>query len=347
MVRFAWMAAALATATWLPAPAADSSVEEIVALVRTAIHNKESDDKLARALRKLTPAERLDDRTIEELESSGAGPKAIAELVDLREASAQLPRPMYPPLFPSPPAPSPNEWNSVLQDAAVNAISYVRRLPDFICTQTVSRYERFRNAEKWRMRDTLTVKLTYFEYHEKYDLVAVNNRPAHEAYRSTGGTVTEGEFGSTLLAVFNPTSKAAFRWSHWTRLRGHTAHVFAYSIDAAHSTYRLEFGQDGGPLATTVPGAHGFVYVDRETGEILRLIRIADIDPDFAVKTAVLYVDYDYAEVAGRRHLVPWRSDTFSSTELVDTRNYVSFHDYRKFEGESTITFETPGEEKR
>jgi len=327
--------------------AGGASVKELVDVVRSAIRRREPDSKLAKTLRNLTLKEKLDDRTIEELQSEGAGPLAAAELVDLRDSSDGLPPPVELPMFLSPPAPSRVEASSALNDAASYAVSYIRGLPDFICTQTVRRYEHFRSrgVDSWRPRDILTVKLTYFDFQEKYDLTAIDNHPTKVSYESAGGTVSEGEFGSILHEVFDPRSGTHFDWHHWTTLRGRAAYVFEFAIDAAHSTYRIKYGQPGISVEAVV-GAHGFLYVDRETSQILRLIRVADIKPGFPVTSAAIWLDYDFADVAGRRYLLPLHVDLRMSTAPLSTRNDVSYHDYRKFTGDSSIKFDTPAENK-
>src|SRR5437764_1055218 len=83
-----------------------SSVSQMVALVRTSISSKQSDSQISKILRKVKLTERLDEHTVEELQSEGAGPKSTAELERLRETSAALPQPVSPPSFASPPIPS-------------------------------------------------------------------------------------------------------------------------------------------------------------------------------------------------------------------------------------------------
>ena len=94
-----------------------SSVNETIDLVRTAIREKQKDDQIARSLHKWKLAESLDEHTIEELQSEGAGPKTVEELERLRQASADFPKPAEPPRFESPPVPSPAEQNRIVNEA--------------------------------------------------------------------------------------------------------------------------------------------------------------------------------------------------------------------------------------
>ena len=83
-----------------------TTVAEIINIVRNSIAKHDSDGALAKNLHKLKTVEKLDDHTVEELESAGAGPKSVAELERLRDASAALPPPADPPPFRYGPRPS-------------------------------------------------------------------------------------------------------------------------------------------------------------------------------------------------------------------------------------------------
>lgn len=320
----------------------------LIAVVRRAIAHKDSDSKLAHDIHKMRLGQRLDDHVIEELESEGAGPKAVAELLDLRDVSADLPKPGALPDFSAPPVPLRPEQDHILQSAAANAASYSAGLPDFICTEIVRRYEDLGGSGKWKPRDVLQVKLTYFGHREEYKLVAINNHPTTRDYDflSVGGALSEGEFGTDLVALFLPESKTQIRWDHWTHLRRHVAHVFFFRILQANSQYRMEFGQGGGPRVSAITGAHGYFYVDRDTGEVLRINRTADMPSDFPVRKATTLLDYDYTNVAGRQYLLPLHAEIRMATDYVLTRNLLEFTGYRKFTGESTITFDQEKPEK-
>ena len=159
-----------------------------------------------------------------------------------------------------------------------------------------------------------------------------------------GGAITEGEFGSDLVAIFSPESKTVIRWDHWTRLRKHTAHVFFYRIALRNSHARMEFGYKGGPPASTIVGEHGYFYVDRDTRQILRINRTTDLPADFPVRKATTLLDYDFQTVGGKPFLLPLHAEIRMATDYILTRNQIDFTDYRKFEGESKITFDQPKE---
>lgn len=318
------------------------SVASLVYLVRDSIAHHESDNKLSARLRKILLIQKLDDHTIEELQSEGAGPRSVAELLDLRDNSAGLPSPVSLPEFPEPPPPAAADQEAALRAASANAGKYSAELPDFICTEVVHRYEDLGEAGRWKLKDVLKVKLTYFDHREHYELAAINNHPTAREYDTTsvGGAISEGEFGSDLLTLFLPRSKTRIEWDHWTHLRNRDAHVFSYRIETANSNYRLEFGFKGSPPAVAAVGEHGYFYVDRATRQVLRINRTADLPADFPVRKATTLLDYDFIEVGGHRFLLPLRAEIRMSTDYILTRNVIDFTEYGKFEGQSKITFD-------
>ena len=193
----------------------------------------------------------------------------------------------------------------------------------------------------WDLKDTLLLKLTYFEQKENYQLLTINAKPALRSYEEVGGAISEGEFGSILRQIFEPQSAAEFRWDHWTTLRKRPAHVLAFRVKPANSTYSVTYGLEGGERQSAIVGQHGYAYVDGETSEILRIRSDADnIPDDLPILTASTLLDYDFSNIGGHRFLLPLRADVRLTSVRLKSRNEVIFRDYRKFNAEATISFD-------
>ena len=97
---------------------------------------------MAETLRHFKMVEKLDDRTIEELQSLGAGPKTVAALKELGDASASLPEAAPPPpkpvVVPIPP-PDSVEQAKIIDEAREYVLNYTKSLPNFICVQVTRR----------------------------------------------------------------------------------------------------------------------------------------------------------------------------------------------------------------
>jgi hypothetical protein len=317
------------------------TINDLVAYLRTAVDKKEADSQIAKYVQKVKLTQSLDDTTIEQLESLGVGPKGVEALQSLRDASHALPLPREAvPGFELPGPPALDDLRRTLAETRKLALGYSETLPDFICTQTVRRYLDPKANGSWKETDTLTVKLSYYQQKEDYQLQLVNGRPSTKSYETAGGAISKGEFGSMLLEIFDPATGAVFRWDHWTTLRKRRAIVFSYRIAIARSHYRIMFDGNG-ERVTVVAGQHGFVYVDAETNMVLRLTREADNLPgSFPVQRANSMLDYDFTDVGGKRFLLPLRAEIRMLSGGGQNRNVVEFNGYRKFSGESSISFE-------
>ena len=316
------------------------SVGQLVSLVKSSIELKHPDKQVAAYLLRCKLTESLDDRTIEELQGFGAGPRTVEAMKQLRDATRSLPKAqsLAAPPKPAPiPPPPPDEQARILDEVRQNALNYSRSLPDFICTQVTRRYFDPSGLEFWRAEDTLTVRLSYFEQKEDYKLILVNNRVTDQNYNSLGGATSSGEFGSMLRAVFESRSQARFDWSRWATLRGRRVYVFAYRVAQPWSEWHINWEKK----LDIVAGYHGEIFVDRETHMVMRLTLDAeDIPPSFPVQQARTVLDYDFSTIGDRSYLLPLRAEVRMRSDKLLTKNDVEFRMYRKFSAEASVKFD-------
>jgi hypothetical protein len=332
-----------------PAMAADpapATVKDVVAIVRDGLAAKRDDKQIAKLLSKVKLAEKLESYPVEELESAGAGPKTLQELNRLRDISELLPLPDDPPVFTVPPMPTQEELVAAIHHARVYALNYTAHLPDFLCNEIVERYEDIGGKGNWNKKDVLGVKLGYLDHAEDYKLMTVNGHSTTQTFQSMRGAWSQGEFGSLMLEIFDPASHAQFRWDHWTHLRNRATQVYSYRVKISDSHYKLAFGAGTAPTEVMV-GEEGFVYLDGESKDIVRVTdQAVDIPLDFPVRQAMRVLDYAVQEVGGKPYVLPLHADIRMGTGYIHTKNDVTFSGFRKFQGESTITFDTDAEDK-
>lgn len=316
------------------------SVTDLVALVREDLQRARSDSHIAKDVRMMHLSERLDDRTIETLQSEGAGAETVEELLVLRDRSSHLPAPAKP-AIPESPAPSAAEQVQIWNAAHDNAHQYTQSLPDFICSEAIHRYFKPKENADWRLQDTLTLKLTYFERREEYKLMTVNNHATSLSYEHMRGVVTENEFGTMLASIFAIKSRTNRDWDHWTLLRSRPTHVFTFAIAQANSDYQITSGSSLHDEARVTVAQHGYVYIDDATKMVVRLVAMADQFPEgFDVRKVTLSLDYDFIEVGGTPHLLPLHSETMLWAPPYHHRNETDFLEYRKFSSDTTITYD-------
>ena len=236
------------------------------------------------------------------------------------------------------------EQAALLEEARDAALSYSDSLPNFLCTEYVKRLEDPRGDNRWRPIDRLTVRLSYFGHKEDYKLMAVDGKPTLLEYLYVGGALTTGEFGSRLIALFTPQSKAAFEWKGWTRLRGRRVAVFRYRIAKENSSYRIQFGTAPVGPNSIVAAYRGEVSVDEKTRRVLRLSAVAEIPMGFPIRESTSTIEYDFKEVGGREFLLPVSADATTRSGNYKAENQVEFREYRKFQSDATISFGNPEE---
>src|SRR6266566_126110 len=220
------------------------SVDQLCTFVQSSIKLKHPDKQVASYLMKLKLSERLDARTIEELQGLGAGPATMEALRKIVETSASLPPAQPKPvrIAPTPIAPPPlAEQKALIERVREYSLNYSKNLPNFICTQVTRRYDDPTGLEFWRPSDTLTTKLSYFEQKETYKLVMINDRPTEQAYESLGGALSQGEFGSMLHEIFDRETHAVFEWLRWGTLRGRRTHVYSYRVAQSNSKFTINY----------------------------------------------------------------------------------------------------------
>jgi hypothetical protein len=329
------LVAAMILAAW-SAVAGGGSVASLVETVRNALHERQSDAEVARAVDASWLTERLDDAVIEQLQTEGAGPEAVEALERLRDLSSGLPAPAQRlKLFDAPPAPPAEERAAVLKSAREFATHYTANLPNFLCTENVRRYAN--STEGWKREESLEWEVGFSEQREQRRLTRIGGQPANG--RSVRGTSSSGEFGGVLNLVFRPESLTKFEWERWANLNGRMTYVFSFRIDRKHAEFLLDAGLLIHHHASV--GMSGLVYVDRDTFQVRRILYDADgVPKGFAITAMHTLVDYDYAEIGGEKFLLPRRASLRVVTKDASRhRNVTEFAKYRKFTSEAKIDF--------
>lgn len=239
----------------------------------------------------------------------------------------------------SEPPPSQEEQTKLLDAMQRYAAEYVSNLPNFLCTQVTSQYEAGKKSKKWHKEDILTSRLTFRDRREFRNLELVNGKPIKPG-RRPGRTplVTEGEFGILLSRALGDESNASYSWTRWEMFRGRRMAVFNYAIDKQHSTLRLSLSN----LVTAVVPYRGSIYADPSTGQVWRVTNTAfDIPPALQTESISTGIDYDEIFIGEKRYLLPVQAIVIMLLEKNKIKNEMEFRDYRKFEADSVITFDS------
>ena len=338
-------------AACLTAAAQSLSVEKLEAFIKSSIQLKMTDKEVAGYLSKVKLTDRLDDRTVEDMQGLGIGPKTLEALKALETQSQALAiKTVVPEAKPAPiPPPSAEEQAAIITEVREYALNYSKSLPNFICTQVVRRYQaplpgtkyggRAGDDPRWFAQDTLTARLSYFEQKEDYKLILINNTPTTQQYQALGGAISTGEFGSMLREIFEPATAAHLEWDHWGTLRGRRVLAFAYRVAQPNSQWTVEHDRK----ERVTPGYKGLIEVDRDTHMVLRVTLEADGMPaEFPVRVARQTLDYDFTDIGDQQFLLPVRSQLFMQADDILSRSEEEFRLYHKYSADTEIQYDTP-----
>jgi hypothetical protein len=347
---------AVCFAVWpLNASETTLTINKLVQLIQSCTapeaRGKYPDKVLADYIKTIKLSERLDDRTLEEIEAMNIGALTRHALEALRDRSKALgsappPAALLPPK--EIPPPSSEEQAAILDEVRDYALNYSSNLPDFICTQVTKRFgapkpgTKYGGSSKddprWQSFDELTMRLSYFNQKEDYKLILHNNAPTTQDYKSMGGSSSYGDFGTMLRKIFDRSSAAHFEWDHWGTLRAKRVMAFAYRIEQSRSEYHLMVPDQHLDYTTAY---HGLVEVDKDTHKIMRItVEAEDIPVGYPIKAAKTVLDYDYTDISGHSFLLPLKGQVFMTGGDMLTRNDESFHNYRKYSADSEISFD-------
>ncbi|HZL57116.1 MAG TPA: hypothetical protein VFC21_08550 [Bryobacteraceae bacterium] len=320
------------------------TVHKLVEFVQSSVKDKLLDKDVAEYLSKVRMSEKLEDQTVEDLQTAGAGPRTVATLIKLADASAKLPA-APPPPAPKPvstggPPPSQAEQDRVLSELKEYALSYIQSLPDFLCLQVTRRsldmHYQPGNPPSWTPSDRIAEKLSFVDHREKYDLISRNDNAMYgETWKSVGGAISRGDWATLLESIFDPGTQTSFQWERWGNLKGKRYHVYRYQVDRAHSKETLEADHQ-----QTTPAFHGEIFVPTDASVIWRITVEPEPPRDFPMQDVKEVLSYDYVDISGHRFLLPLKSDVTMRTGRIGSLNEIEFRRYQKYSADTSITFD-------
>ncbi|HTS28317.1 MAG TPA: hypothetical protein VMH81_20735 [Bryobacteraceae bacterium] len=323
------------------------SADQLVSFIKSAVQSHQDDKKVAEQVQKIKLNSRLDAKTVEELQRLGAGPKTVAALQKLSEASGSLPAAAPPPVSAPAviPPPTPAELKTILAEIQQNALDYTKNLPNYICSQFTKRHVDPTGTESWRLADTVLEQLSFVDQKEIYTVKMVNDKIVTNNLKhdQLGGAKSSGEFGSILHTIFDPETQTEFTWERWTSLQpqeGRLRPTYVFAFRVAQPRYSVL--HEGSKRSVTV-GFHGEAFADRETKRVMRVkMQCDNIPPDFPIQDVRLILYYDIVDIAGQSFVLPLASDVRSREGKYLVWNEVSYHSYHKYSADASISFGAP-----
>ena len=165
-------------------------------------------------------------------------------------------------------APPASEQATLVARMRDAALHYASQLEDFLCTQDMTRsVDSSGSGKRWKPLETQKLELGYIAHKEHYRLLEVDGKTTDLEKRVKKGYFRPGgEFGTSLLWVFDPKAAAEFEWDHEELSAERRSCVFRYRIPIATSIYVMRADEDRVRMAL-----RGFVTADCSTGVVTRL----------------------------------------------------------------------------
>jgi hypothetical protein len=324
------------------------TVAEVVTFVKNQIKTKGDDRATGDYLRKIKLTQRLDDRTVEDLQGQGAGPRTTAALKALATESAGLPAapPMAAALPPPPPPkpPSAKEQAEILDAMRDYAKNYTESLPNYVCIQTTRRKLEPTDAlysKGYRgyssLGDVIQETLTFYDHKESYKVESIDGKSVtNVTHEGLGGVRSSGEFGTMMRQIFDPDTGTEFAWENWHTLRGKRMYAFAYHIDKEHGYSMAEEETH----RSYTSAYKGLVYWDGEAHAIPKItLDTVGIPADFPIHEVHIALDYDMIKVGDQAYMLPYHFQLTSRAEKVNSNSEADYRLYRKYGAEATLTF--------
>ena len=307
----------------------------------TAAHKR--DEEIARRITEAELSERLTDVSLDRLTKEAAQfPQSAQALQLLADQSAFLDPP--PGELPATTALDAPSQQQVLNAARIYAGQVLPRLPDFLGTRTISRYDDSPWAAKkgdWGVRQGLRLVDTSSQ-EISVSMERENQPPAESSavWKAQIGLISGGEFGTTLEMIMTDTAQGRVSWDHWEATAAGQMAVFQYSVPRSAShfqvigfkerTDRVGLGSvtrgsappksgvlPGDPSNTAIihtkPGYHGSMWIDPATGTIFRITLEADSKEGLPLKRGGILVQYGPVQIGDRSFICPTQSLAFSA----------------------------------
>jgi VWFA-related protein len=275
------------------------------------------DSEVAKQLSSLELTERLTSARLVQLRATLSGEKSQQALLALADASAFLD--LAPADIPAAAAPDTITQRRIMSLTVAYLGKTLPTLPNLFAARDTVRFETRPSQDQGALPEDNPLRavgrssVSVF-YQDGHEFVDAGVDKANRAQAPDKGLTTWGEFGPILGIVLIDAARSRLSWSHWELGAGGPQSVFRYSVPKEKSHYDVRFCcvADANGFGVSVlsqrVGYHGEITVDPDSGAILRLTAIADLDPQNPIAQASVAVEYGPVEMGGKTYFCPVRS---------------------------------------
>jgi hypothetical protein len=342
MKRFGWVLVFVLAAA--PAWAAKKLTVQQLKELLTSLHQaNKTDAEVAAELTEVELSEELTRSTMNSLAGSVSGQLTTEQLFILEARSAVLAPPASD--IPATPAPDAATQKVILDKAAEYASKTYRQLPKVVASRNTRRFQDNQQltdgstaAHSSVTPLAATPPIRYMAGTETTITLqdGVEQTVADKTQWGANGMIALLGQGPVLSTVMQEAQAAGkINWVRWETVNGHNAAVFSIAVDKKNSHYAVNYccfpeTTQGGEMTLRGQGSpgsagnynvnanwknykatvpyHGEIFVDPETGVVLRLIVQADFKSSEWVRQEDQRIDYSTETVGGKSLVLPSRS---------------------------------------
>ncbi|WP_348262504.1 hypothetical protein P8935_22240 [Telmatobacter sp. DSM 110680] len=260
------------------------------------------------------------------------------------------------------PPPDAAAQQKMLQESRSYVLRELSHLPNFMATQTTTRFDDSPMAMKYFQATADQAglhrvgseqrRITFRDGQEVTD----EGAGPGQVKRKDNGLESRGEFGAEAAVVLMDVEKGSIAFDHWEQSMAGPAAAFRYSVPREFSHYEVTDACQDHVSFHDLPGYSGELALDPKSGAILRITLAAESKPGDPVTHVASVIEYGLVVLGNRRSICPLRSLTFMNEEAngcahgnhklrkpVMMVNQTIFSNYHRFGSNVTMIFDEAG----
>lgn len=338
MKRLGWLVAwvILSAPVWA---AQKITVEQLRAMLAADKQAQKADADVAAELRNVELTEQLTHSTMNGMAANVPGQLTTEQLYVLEIRSAVLAPPAAD--LPDKQAPDAAAQKAILDKAQAYASTTFAQLPQVSATKVTRRFQDGAQQENGSVKNNanLAAVVTPIRYTASDETAATfrngaeQDAPSQKTVWGQNGMIALMGQEPVLSAVMQEAQAAGkISWLRWQRMFGETLAVFSYSVEKKKSHYAMDYccfpevtqagqislrgtespggagnyqSQDQWKHWKTTAPYHGEIYINPDTGVVMRLVVQAELKGSDPVRVENQRIDYGPEKVGDKSLVVP------------------------------------------
>ena len=224
-----------------------------------------------------------------------------------------------------------------IEKARAVATAFTEKLPNYVCQEHIARFVTTSHTTNWQPLDLVSAEVVYEDGREHYRNVMLKGKPTSKGMEDLPGAWSTGEFGTMLVDLFSPSTRASFELRGESKSSGQPALMYDFEVDQENSHWTVSV-----PSQTVRPAYRGSIWIDKTRHNVLRIeMQARRLPREFPLDKVESAVDYQYVRFGEGQFLLPVHAETLACQRGTSmcSRNNIDFRNYHKYTSESNIIF--------